>query len=183
MIRDRKFSIALLAAMVLIFTVLVPAQQPSLKPTYKHDGKIEVKFDESKNQTTVSLDEMKIYENDVESLSMLVSGSYAGKTPSASPSELLFILYASSKQRRYQTEPQLTVTADGEVVRTRQMKNYGAQTKGDQVIEPLLTMMPYEILLKMAKAENVVLKIGLKEYALTGNNLEALRDFATRMVP
>jgi hypothetical protein len=183
MVRDIKFSMALLVAMVCISTTLALGQQPSPKQTYKHDGKIEVKFDESKNQTVVRLDTMKIYENDSETLSMIVSGSYAGKTPPAPPSELLFVLYASSKQRRYQTEPQLIVTADSEVVRTRQLKNYGARTEGDRVIEPLLTMMPYDILAKMANAKKVTLKIGTTEYEMTANNLEALRDFASRMVP
>jgi hypothetical protein len=183
MFRDIKFSPVLLFAIICTFTAVVFGQQPLPKRTYKHDGNIEVKYDASKNQTFVSLDTMNVYENDSESLSMSVTGSYEGKIAPASPSEILFVLHASSKQRRYQTEPQLVVVADGEVVRTRQMKNYGARADGNRVIEPLLTMMPYDILVKMANAKKLTLKIGSREYQMTANNLEALRDFVSRMIP
>ena len=174
-----KYSILLVLFLFLAAGAI--AQEPSSK--FKHDGKIEVLFDEKKNETTIRLNEMKIFESESETLSIIVVGSFEGKKQTGSPSELLFVLNASSKQRRYQIEPQITVTADGEVIRTRQMKNYGARNDKGQIIEPLLTMMPYEIVVKMANAKKVTLKIGTTDYEMTANNLEALRDVVSRLAP
>ncbi len=175
-----RFSILL--AIFLFSIGAVIAQEPLSNQTLKHDGKIENLFDETKNQTTIRLNEMTIFDNGSETLSIIVVGSFDGKKPTTSPSELLFILNASSNQRRYQVEPQLIVTADGEVIRTRQMKNYGFRSDKGRVVEPLLTMMPYDIVVKMANSKKVVLKVGPTDYFMTANNLEALRDVVSRLV-
>lgn len=181
MIRNINYSI--LFILFLSAAIGVSAQESLSGKIFKHDGKIETLFDETKNQTTIRLNEMKIFENESEILSMVVVGSFEGKKPGASPSELLFMFNANSKQRRYQVEPQLVITADGEVIRTRQMKNYGSRTENGRIIEPLLTMIPYDIVVKMANAKKVTLKIAATEYEMTANNLEALRDVASRLTP
>lgn len=174
---------ALILIVLLSFVSMAMAQDKPTDSKPKHDGKIDVTYDKTENETKVRLDEMSILKGESESLSMILVGSYDGQKPTATPSEILMVLNASSKQRRYKFEPILVVTADGVVIRTRQMKNYSSRIDGDRVVEPLLTMMPYEIVEKMTSAKRVVFKINDSEYELTPNNLEALRDFAGRLIP
>lgn len=183
MIRGTRVAVVLFALMMCGFAGATRGQAPSSKPAYKHDGKIDVTFDESKNETTVRLDTMKIYGGEAESLSMVVVGSYAGKTPQSPPSELLVVLSVSSNEKRFQFEPMLVITADGEIVRNRLTKKYASRVEGDRVIEPLFNMIPYDVLVKMANAKKVTLKIGVSEYEMTANNMEALKDVISRMVP
>lgn len=182
MFQSIKFTVLFLITLVSLVSI-ASAQDKTSDSKPKHDGKIDVTFDKDKSETTVKLNELSILENESESLSMIVVGSFAGQKATASQSEILFMLNAVSKQRRYQVEPQLVVTADGEVIRTRQMKNYGSRSKDNKVVEPLLTMMPFEVVSKMAKAKRVIFKINDTEYQLTSNNLEAIRDFASRLTP
>jgi len=127
---------------------------------------------------------MKIFENDAETLSLMVVGTFeTGVPPKVQTSELLMMFNARSKKQRYRIEPQLTIRADGEVIRTRQMKNYGSREEaGGLILEPLLTMTPYDVLAKMAAAKTVTIEIGTAKYELSSNSLEALRDVAKRMV-
>jgi hypothetical protein len=158
-------------------------QGTSSKPTYNHDGKIDELFDAATNETTVRLDTMKIFSGESESLSMVVTGTFSGKTPSLSPTDLLMVFSVSSSERRFEIEPIIVITADSEIVRNRQAKNYGSRKEGDRVIEPLFNMIPYEVVVKMANAKRVVVKIGASEYELTPNNLEALREFVSKVSP
>lgn len=155
MFQSIRFAVLFLIALV-SFVSITSAQDTTSDSKPKHDGKIDVTFDKEKNETTVKLNEMPILENERESLSMVVVGSFSGQKPSTPQSEILFVLNAVSKQRRYQVEPQLVVTADGEVIRTRQMKNYGSRNKDNKVVEPLLTMMPFDVVTRMAKAKKVI---------------------------
>ena len=168
---------------IFAFVSITSAQEKALESKQKHDGKIDVTFDKEKNETTVKLNELPIFENGSETLSMIIVGSFPGQKPTSSQSEILFMLNAASKQSRYQVEPQLVVIADGEVIRTRLMKNYGSRNNGTMVVEPLLTMTPFDVVTKMTKAKRVTFKINSAEYPLTDNTLEALIDFVSRLTP
>jgi hypothetical protein len=170
--------------MAIFISVLgAAAQPPAPSPAPKHDAKIEVVYDEPEDQTRIRLDEMNIFESDSEKLSIIIVGTFDTRTPpKTQTSELLVSFQARSKNRRFQVEPQMIIRADGEVIRTRQMKNYSFQEEKGWVVEPLLTMIPYDVLAKMAGAKTVVIEIGAGKYPLSANNLEALRDLAGRFV-
>lgn len=174
-----------LLVLIAIITLMASAMGQSVsqdaKP--KHDGKIDVTFSSTNNETTIRLDEMPVMEGEDEALSMILVGSFSGHSPSDPPSDVLLVLNASSNRRRYQVEPIFVMIADGEVVRTRELKNYGSRKVSDRIVEPLMTIVPYDVLLKMTTSKKISFTINNSDYQLTDNNLEAIRDFATRLVP
>lgn len=181
MYKIKRYSAILLA--IFISASGAAAQQAAPSPAPKHDAKIEVVYDEPKDQTRIRLDAMKIYESDSETLSIIIAGSFYTRTPPKTmTTELLVSFQARSKKRRFQVEPKMTIRADGEVIDTGQVKNYSFKEEEGWVLEPLLTLIPYDVLAKMAGAKTVTIEIGAGKYPLSANNLEALRDLARRFV-
>jgi hypothetical protein len=81
------------------------------------------------------------------------------------------------------------------IVRDNQAMNVGKMTVHDRgeirydarrptvKVQLLEASMPYEQFLSMANAKKVKLRIGHKEFPLDRQNLEAIRDLASRTVP
>ncbi len=110
------------------------------------------------------------------------NSSHPGKT-TASPNAVNLVILRITPEERIKSAPlrDLTFTADGHVMNLGLMETASQQTNMDLRLETLQTSVPYESFLKIANAKSVEGKLGSVKFMLTENNLNFMREFASRL--
>ena len=89
--------------------------------------------------------------------------------------------------RHTPNERQLSAVADGETLRLGRMtlvsNGVGEGWAAEDAKEALEVSVPYEVFLKLARAEYVEFSVGKTTFALRDKNLAALRDMNNRVLP
>jgi hypothetical protein len=171
-----------------------PKAATPAKRTFKHDGKFETKYDRFEDETivrvgiTLSKPSNPNYEIIGPILSMVAGFSYRGQVLQTSPRfiTLGFQLFIYVGNRRFQgifnDNDKLIVLADGERL-TATMRREVLTDNAGGIYENASTSFDYLDFLRIANSKNVEMRAGTREIKLSENDLEALRDLASRTVP
>lgn len=192
------------AKIILLFSLLLAygaqvcfsqeqAQVLPPNPKFKHRREIKQVYDPSSDQTRVLLEKMNIHAastsgiEPVLGIDMGVLFTFHGKTVTT-PQEvkLGFFLLTTIASGKYQ----LTLKADDEVllkdsypITSKQNFGRDAFSKRAQYLIDFEALISYEKFQRMVNAKKVKIKVGGIDNDLTKEDMESLRDFASRMQP
>jgi hypothetical protein len=164
------------------------ARAASKSQASDHGGKIESRYDGFNHETIVTLNKMRITCGSLEEnfKDTCVSFVAALHCPGI---QLDYVRYArlqiifQSKawdQRHPLNQRQLAAVADGETLRLGEMKLI-SQSVDRLMTEVLEVTMPYNVFVKIARAQVVEMKVGNSRFELRPQNVAALRDLNNRV--
>jgi len=148
------------------------------KPPFNHGFSIETKYDKFKDHTKVSLS-CKVYSKGPFALFLDAGGTYPQQTP-APPETVKFGLVAFSSKIKYQKSRHLIVLPDGQRFDLGELDHNTDPESDPFVFETMLTSVAFKTLLQIVNSKSVEMQLNDIEFKLSSENLEALRDFASR---
>ena len=157
------------------------------KRAFRHHERILWKYDKVKDITVVNLDKMWV--GDHFRLSAYF-GCYGQGCDASTPSFIrIYITTASSSGWRLKRATTMEIIADGKSMRLQPeyereiepAKSIAGSTYGPHKVEYLQSDLSTRTFLKIVNAQRVEMRIGKERFSLTENNLEALRDLASRL--
>ena len=196
-----QLRLIVIVAIVTASATLVPARDTdqTRQGNSKQNAKIDTSYDPIKEITTVRLTPMQVYGEPVASSNYIgsdeasfdASFTYSGRTLRAQPKRVLLSLISTSQDWKYTDFRKLTAIVDGRRLKLGQMEhvpsftvNASANVKSDDYISQALAVsLPYKTFLRITNGEKVRIRMGPREFVLDKNHLDALRYFATQMVP
>lgn len=153
------------------------------KRQFKHNKHIETKYDKASGETMVRLVFTNLKSNDDDYIDIVFLYTYPGSTPQVVPIGI-GISPISIKKALLQA-PSLRAKLDGRwyyLGRITQHKKSSIEGLNLTFLEYKLGVItPPQTLMKMVNASKVELVLGDAKFPLNYNQLEALRDFASRM--
>jgi hypothetical protein len=166
---------------------------------FEHNGKVEKRYDQIKEITTVRLNPMQVYGEPLASSNYIggdeasfnASFTYSGRTLRTQPKRVLFSLTSTSQDWKYTDFRKLTALIDGKRLDLGPLEhvpsftvNASANANSDDYIsQGIAISLTYKTFLRIVNGKKVHIRMGPREFELGKNHLEALRDLATRMVP
>ena len=126
-----------------------------------------------------------------ESLAINVGFAYPGRVLTSTPEAVEFHIRVTHRGVRLfkdGEEPELIAVKYGENFSLGKMTLVSSKTEarvkeGQMSFEMLFARFKYPGLLRLVNAKSVVMKVGQLEFKLVDQDLEALRDLASRMTP
>lgn len=139
-----------------------------------------VEYDEKSDTTKVTLNPIILVSRRHEELRLGAFSAYPGKAR-ATPKEvaLVFISLTSAPSTKYESA-QLTIIAGGERFRCGQTQRTTQSNKG-VFMESLTAVVPFETFVKVARASDVTVKLGITEVKLNPKQVLMLRAAASYM--
>lgn len=184
-----------------------PAEQPAAtvsqsrnlsfppKRVYSYKGKIETTYHKFQGVTAVQLSYVPLPPANLResrhNMELRAIFSFRGQTLTAIPQQMMFLIrsevdnrYALVKSYRWLfTELRdLTFLVDGEPLRVGTMEHKGEVTD-DGLVESLSIYIPTAAFLQIVNAKELEMQVGVYEMKLGDMQLDALRDFTSRMNP
>ncbi|MGH9874119.1 MAG: hypothetical protein ACRD9S_16835 [Pyrinomonadaceae bacterium] len=162
--------------------VLIGAPPEYNPRAFKGPGDVNVNYNATRNESEVGIMRLQLEGNTekgvVLSPHFKVRGdaSIAGHTIGI-PSAVIFDFASFAPEKVFKEDPVLKLVADGIAIYNDKAHNLNATTTGGN--EFLVQAIPLAQFLKVADAKTVVLTLGNREYLLSEEQLEALRDMAT----
>jgi hypothetical protein len=155
--------------------------QPPAKREFKHNAKIESKYDRFEDETHVRLEPKRVLGGFMEDVKMGASFFYKGQKLSK-PEYFIIFFVSDTKGWRFLDEAQreLVALADGERLPIGTLDRDSKVRSGGWVSEIMVKEVPYETFLKIVNGKKVEMKLGRYELKLKEEHLEALRDLASR---
>ena len=140
-----------------------------------------VEYDEKSDTTKVTLNPIILVSRRHEELRLGAFSAYPGKDR-ATPKEvaLVFISLTSAPSTKYESARQLTIIADGERFKCGQTQRTTQSNKG-VFMESLTAVVPFETFVKVARASDVTVKLGITEVKLNPKQVLMLRAAASYM--
>ncbi len=149
-----------------------------VRQKYAHNLKITEKYVRMDDYTTVDLDQMRLEDG----LKLDAYFLYSG-TKFLPPDKVTFTFSESSETWKYLTYRPLRLLLDDSVrVDLGEVQHDGTVGNG-YVLEIMRCQFPVSQLLQIVAAKKVEGQLGLTKFTLKQNQLEALRDLASRMAP
>lgn len=149
---------------------------------FRHDKNIETKYDRFKDKTTMVVRAGEVYDFYGGSIDIVALTSYPGQTPI--PTEEVFVyFYYSGKEWFFLKYHDWAVLADGARLDVPDMKRVDSDVRRGYVSEILGTAISFGDFAKMLSANVVEMKVGRAQFQVKEKQLEALRDFASRLIP
>lgn len=149
---------------------------------FRHDKNIETKYDRFKDKTTIVVRAGEVYDFYGGSIDIVALASYPGQTPI--PTEEVFVyFYYSGKEWFFLKYHDWAVLADGARLDVPEMKRVDSDVHRGYVSEIVGTAMPFSKFATMLLANVVEMKVGRAQFQVKEKQLEALRDFASRIIP
>jgi len=190
--------------LVLVLTLCLPsfAQSPQRVPAkrkYNYPGKIESTYNKSKDETMLFFKLMPITAGrelewkgtsttSDERLEFSMYFTCIGRTLATPKFVGIGIASAIYEPKQY-GDYTLTIIRDNQAMSVGTMTAYDRGEVRYDALRPTVKIqllegaVPYEQFLSMANAKKVKVRIGHKEFPLDKENLEAIRDLASRTVP
>lgn len=161
-----------------------PAPSPPAKRKYKHADKIETTFDKAKNLTTVRLGRMNIWTNAAYTniVDLTLFFTYQGQVVTT-PRSIAVGILARTSDGHFSHKRELSIKADKYVFNFGQMELLQDTAFPGGNSQVLASSIPYEIFLRIANAKKLDIKLADAKYLITDDQLEAIRDLASRTVP
>ena len=163
-------------------------QQPNIsipaKRKFDHKIKIKTDYDKFNDTTDVQMMHTEVYNVRGRKISMNALYSYPGRTPSK-PRVVTLAFNSTSPEWQFLRERNLTILADGrkagpgrmELINTR-IEDSGRVTETVSMDIPVIDFL---FAINSGTVEIQLSGFGVAEFSLSYEQLEALRDFASRM--
>ena len=176
-------TIQLTFAILVSFSFTLLGQSPQIV-TITRPGKIASYYNVANDKTNVVLGFSDVGGESGCGLYISANASYPGKTV-RSPTEVKLTIMRITPEEKIKSAPlgDLTFTVDGQVMNLGLMETASQQTIMDLRWETLQIPVPYESFVKIATAKIVEAKLGAAKFVLTDNNLNFMRQFASRLKP
>ena len=166
-------------------------QQIPPKRKFKHNTKIQTKYDSSKDQTMVYIDPYHSsgpvhYFDLLENVIITAGFNHPGKTLKSVPEGVeLGVITNSRYGWFFGGNKELVIIADGEQVFAGPLIMVKkTKPNGSTYVEILSVALPVNVFLKTANANAVEMRAGPQvQFKLVTEHLEAFRDLASRMKP
>jgi len=173
----------ILLVLTLIFTcgpVGVAQEQEGGKNRLKHNAKITKEYDRAKDQTTLSLELVRITCVKDGCIFFNLLSSFAGTKPVVPAKRFIFGLHIFTKTLEPFADSTLFLEADGKPIEVGAM-TFGGKVE-DAPAERLYglvygTVLYGEELRKIANARKVEMRIGKLQFSLDENAINAISDF------
>jgi hypothetical protein len=192
-----KKIVSIFACLAVVFSILITdrTQGRAQKRKFKHDSKIETIYQPADDRTVVKT-RFKIQPEKAEDFraALLMAGFYfAGKTLTGPPQEVEIYLFSSSKRGElFAKDRSVTVILDqrplmigeGELLKGVFSTSSTRPEMFEEIRdETLFIRMPYAKFLEVVAARQVALLAASNKFKFSEDNLETLRDLASRMAP
>jgi hypothetical protein len=152
-------------------------KHPPFKEKFGSPFRLEKKYDKFKNTTSISIDlKLTQISEDLSISSFFISDGKKIKTPD----KVILMITSKSENWNYLNNSDLVFIVDDEIIDLGEMKRTGSVGKG-YVLEFLSTTVSIETFLKIINGNKVEGRLFTTEFKLTDEQLEALRDYASRM--
>lgn len=140
-----------------------------------------VEYDDKTDTTKITLNPIILVSRRHEELRLGAFSAYQGKAR-ATPKEvaLVFISLTSAPSTKYESARQLTIIADAERFRCGQAQRTTQSEKG-LFMESLMAVVTFETFVKVARASEVTVKLGITEVKLNPEQVLMLRAAASYM--
>lgn len=184
-----KYSLMLVAALILGCAAFGAAQEQRTKSKFKHHGKIQATYDRAQDRTVVAFQPYVVnanFNDPTESVAITAGFIHPGQVLASRPQFIEFGVLSQSRngwEFEGEKDRALSLVIDGETVNLGAMKIITARrfTIGRLYYrEDLGLTMPYEGFMRMAGAKKVVVKVGRTELKLKNEHLEVMRDLISR---
>jgi hypothetical protein len=183
--------IVLVIGLVLLFQ---PVATHAQSPAPKHGGKIESRYDGFNYETLAQLRKMKVSCDGVGDLfqkdacvSIDVTLHFPGSQFNYVRNVTLQVIFENKDWVRIHPLEQrdLSISTESETFRLARMTLVTKKQPGqwDTKVEVLEATIPYETFKKIAMATQVEIKVGPGAVILRDNNIAALRDLNSRVIP
>ena len=188
-VRERKRVIKFFLLLCCASNVLpdAAAQSSNVQPAPRRKTKVDVKFEASKNLTTVTLVSLSLWEglSKLDSVDLEVSFTYPGHTI-VTPKTVRLVIYGSNDSGiEFNAESKLLFVLDNVRMDVGKMKLiHSVATRGEYVVSSFQVFelsTPYDQFIRIAKANGVKVELDERKYNLSSKNLQAIRDFAELM--
>lgn len=189
-----KLSTILIGFAMIVVAATASGQTPSPTPqssptsaeakrTFKHSETIEDKYDRFKDSTTVSVT-MQLMGVKTNGLAMLLSDSYAGQGANRKPptGNVLLSFVSAGDESHYKLFHSLIFLADDERIRMGDGVFIDLPLSY-RVVESVTFGLPRDTLRKLASAKKIEFQLGPTEFTFSDSQLEAIRDFESRLNP
>jgi len=193
-----KKIVSIFACLALAFSILITdrTQGRAQKRKFRHDSKIETIYQPTDDRTVIKT-RFKIQPEKEENFrtALLMAGFYfAGKTLTGPPQEVEIYLFSSSKRGElFAKDRSVTMILDqrplmigeGELLKgVFSTSSTGPVEMFEEIRdETLFIRMPYAKFLDVVAARKVALLAASNKFKFSEDNLETLRDLASRMAP
>jgi len=172
--------------LLLVLVVLDGAVGGTQKADPQHKGKVNVyrQYDKKKGETVTQTAMMLIYGPEPgpyslgSGLSMLASYTFPGQTPSA-PETVTLTFMSSENRYVFADQRDLTIKADDDIFKLGDMEYKQIRGVSAAASERLWQAVPRETFARIANAKRVHVKLGQKEFDLTGRHLKNLQALAS----
>jgi len=153
---------------------------------------VKVKYDKSKDLTTVTLNSMPVSSaltkevtrvSEATQLDLGVSFTHPGQALSKPVEALVMKFKSTAKYPVFQRGQNLMAVLDNERAIPLGDANYSSRAETFYVEEMLTGSIPYEIVKRIAEAKTVAFFLGAREIRLKPEQFEDLKEMARRMAP
>ena len=156
-----------------------PVPPPS---PFKHNGQIATTFDWSANGMRTTLEHPRSLAAAGASIYLTASFTHQDPRLPAAPSlELTFI--AVSPIQKFRESHDLVLLCDGAPHSFAGATSYQTRASAGSTLEATKVKLSYDDVLALTRAHKVSARLGVAEFELTHNHLEALRELASLMAP
>ena len=164
----------------------------SQKPDAKTNSHIKTKYNQSKNETTVSLKTLALTnsmnreitrESEFGNLDLDVSFIYQGKQPAKAVENATFKFKGTSKNQFWQKSQNLVAVIDDASGLVLGATSYSSNSQTFYFEEIMSISIPYAAMQRMASAKKLAFQLGTRNIRVTDDQLNDLRAMATMMTP
>ncbi|HVF55249.1 MAG TPA: hypothetical protein VM934_03815 [Pyrinomonadaceae bacterium] len=159
---------------------LCPVPPPS---PFKHSGQIVTSFDSSARRMRTTLEHPRVLGKGTDAIYLSASFTHQDpRRPSTPTVEVAFI--SSSTALKYRDTHNLVFFCDGKMRPVAGAARYQSRSGGaGTILEATRVTLTYDDLMTLTRSHKVAARLGMTEFELTNNHLEALRELASLMAP
>lgn len=147
------------------------------KKAYQHKYKFKTEYEKINNYTTVGFDNMKLGNG----LSLRAFFVSTGKVVTT-PKTVLVTFVSSTEDWRYLQYRPIYLLLNGAERLTLGVPENNTSVHSGSVLEQMSIEIPIEIYLKIVNSNSIEGSIGITKFNFKKSQIEALRDFATKMI-
>ena|ERR1700730_15656772 len=160
----------------------IPSAQSSEPKNISQAAAIETRFDSAKNETTVGFRLLLIIGTETDKLLISAEAKYATQTPKKHPEVVTFIISVLNKTGyKYPDGLALNITADGNRLSPVLLGNLVKRTSEGVYYETLVSLMKYDVFMRLATAKEANLEFSQTSFALKDKHLAKLRELADHL--
>lgn len=189
----RLLTVANALVLILVAAALCVAQDSNAaKVAAKPNSHIKVKYNQSKDQSTVTLKTLDLSgsmnremtrESEFGNLDVDVSFTYQGKQPAKNVESANFKFKGTAKNQLFQRPQNFALVIDGETGLVLGPTTYSSNSQTFYYEELMSIPIPYAAMQRIAKAKTLTFQLGTRTVPVSSDQLQDLKAMAAMMTP